>query len=374
MIMTKYRAIKFSTLLAACVIAFPAASWAGPGHDHGEAATAVAGDGPRRMATGEVFLPKPAQRQLKVRTSPALIEQHAKVIELNGKVALDPQTGGIVQTTLGGSFVPPGQGVPQLGQQVKKGQVLGFIQTPQAALEKSSQQAQLAQLRSELTLTEKRLERLLQLADTVPKKEIDAAQAQVQSLKGQVAALAGGIASRETLRAPSTGIVASSMAISGKVFSEGDVLFEIVDPAVVRVEASWYESGVVPDFQSARVQAGEKGVKLKYLGAASSVKDQALTLAFEARGLQNTSFPTGQLLKVYAEQVEKIEGIAVVSSALVKNAANQTAVWVKVKPETFEPRVVTIEPLDGQRVLITSGLKPFDRVVVQAASLINQIR
>jgi len=349
--------------------------YAGPGHDHGdEAVEQTLGDGPKRQATGEVFLPKPAQRQLGIRTLKTEIKPQAKVIELNGKVALDPQTGGIVQTTLGGSFVPPGQGVPQLGQQVKKGQVLGFIQTPQAALEKSSQQAQLAQLRSELTLTEKRLERLLQLADTVPKKEIDAAQAQVQSLKGQVAALAGGIASRETLRAPSTGIVASSMAISGKVFSEGDVLFEIVDPAVVRVEASWYESGVVPDFQSARVQAGEKGVTLKYLGAASSVKDQALTLAFEARGLQNTSFPTGQLLKVYAEQSGGVDAVAVPSAAVVKNASNQTIVWVKKEPEVFEPMVVLTEPLNGLEVLVRGGLSGGERVVVQGATLINQVR
>lgn len=58
----------------------------------------------------------------------------------------------------------------------------------------------------------------------------------------------------------------------------------------------------------------------------------------------------------------------------MKNAANQTIVWVKVEPETFEPRVVTTESLDGQRVLVKSGLKAYDRVVTQGATLINQIR
>ena len=374
MIMTKYRAIKFSTLLAACVIAFPAASWAGPGHDHGEAATAVAGDGPRRMATGEVFLPKPAQRQLKVRTSPALIEQHAKVIELNGKVVLDPQTGGLVQTTIGGRFEAVKGGVPQLGKKVMKGELLGYVVAGQAPLERSGQQAELAQLKAQLALAESRLQRVQQLKDTIPKKELDASASEVQSLKGQVAALAGGIGAKEALRAPTNGVIASSQAVAGKVFDAGDLLFEVVNPSVVRIDANWFDGATVPAFGGAKVSSSGQTIALKYLGASGAVRDQALTLAFENRELSKAQFAIGQLLKVYAEQAEKIEGIAVASSALVKNAANQTAVWVKVQPETFEPRVVTTEPLDGQQVLITSGLKPFDRVVVQAASLINQIR
>ena len=375
MIMTKYRAIKkFSTLLAACVMAFPAASWAGPGHDHGEAATAVAGDGPRRMATGEVFLPKPAQRQLKVRTSPALIEQHAKVMELNGKVVLDPQTGGLVQTTTGGRFDAVKGGVPQLGKKVMKGELLGYVVAGQAPLERSGQQAELAQLKAQLALAESRLQRVQQLKDTIPKKELDASASEVQSLKGQVAALAGGISAKEALRAPTHGVIASSQAVAGKVFDAGDLLFEVVNPSVVRIDANWFDGATVPAFGGAKVSSSGQTIALKYLGASGAVRDQALTLAFENRELSKAQFATGQLLKVYAEQAEKIEGIAVASSALVKNAANQTAVWVKVQPETFEPRVVTTEPLDGQQVLITSGLKPFDRVVVQAASLINQIR
>ena len=375
MIMTRYRAIKkFSTLLAACVMAFPAASWAGPGHDHGEAATAVAGDGPRRMATGEVFLPKPAQRQLKVRTSPALIEQHAKVIELNGKVVLDPQTGGLVQTTTGGRFEAVKGGVPQLGKKVMKGELLGYVVASQAPLERSGQQAELAQLKAQLALAESRLQRVQQLKDTIPKKELDASASEVQSLKGQVAALAGGIGAKEALRAPTDGVIAGSQAVAGKVFDAGDLLFEVVNPSVVRIDANWFDGATVPAFGGAKVSSSGQTITLNYLGASGAVRDQVLTLAFENRELSKAQFATGQLLKVYAEQAEKIEGIAVASSALVKNAANQTAVWVKVQPETFEPRVVTTEPLDGQQVLITSGLKPFDRVVVQAASLINQIR
>lgn len=368
------KGVKFLTALCVFAMLLPLTSWAGPGHDHSEEAPAVAGDGPRRMPTGEVFLPKPAQRQLAVRTMPALLEQHAKVIELNGKVVLDPQTGGVVQTTTGGRFEAAAGGVPQLGKTVKQGELLGYVVVSQAPLERSGQQAQLAQLKAQLALAQSRLKRVQQLQDTIPKKEIDAAASEVQSLKGQVAALAGGIGAKEALRAPTSGVIASSNAVSGKVFEAGELLFEVINPGVVRIDASWFDGGTPPEFSGAKVVANEQPIALNYLGAAGAVREQSRTLAFENRELGDVQFATGQLLKVYAEQAEKVEGIAVASSALVKNAANQTAVWVKVAPETFEPRVITFEPLDGQRVLVSSGLKPFDRVVVQGASLINQVR
>jgi hypothetical protein len=57
-----------------------------------------------------------------------------------------------------------------------------------------------------------------------------------------------------------------------------------------------------------------------------------------------------------------------------KNPSNQDIVWVKTAPEGFTPHVVTTVPLDGANVLVTRGLEDADRVVVRAASLLNQIR
>lgn len=43
-------------------------TYAGEGHEHGAAPAMANANGPQRMADGSVFLPKPAQRQLNVRT------------------------------------------------------------------------------------------------------------------------------------------------------------------------------------------------------------------------------------------------------------------------------------------------------------------
>jgi cobalt-zinc-cadmium efflux system membrane fusion protein len=344
-------------------------------HTETSTTTSALFDLPKRQANGEIFLPKPAQRQLNIRTQALIQTDLKKAIELNGQVVLDPQSGGLVQTAMGGQFVPASAGIPQLGQRVQKGQVLGHIQKMQSPLEQASQQAQLAQLKSQLTLSEKRLERIQQLADTLPKKELDAAQAEVISLKEQVKSLSNGLHAQETLRAPSSGLVSAVDALAGKVFAEGALLFELNNPSVLRVEANWLEPSPPPAISGAFVQLGDTSIPLQYRGATNRLKEQSASLVFENRTLKNTQrFPTGQLLKVYVEQAQTVKGVAVPSTAVVKNASNQNMVWIKKAPETFEPKVVVTEALNGAHVLVRQGLNHGDTIVVQGANLMNQIR
>ena len=60
------RNLHLAAVGGACVLAgLTGAAYAGPEHDHGnESATAISGDGPKRLPDGSVFLPKPAQRQI----------------------------------------------------------------------------------------------------------------------------------------------------------------------------------------------------------------------------------------------------------------------------------------------------------------------
>jgi cobalt-zinc-cadmium efflux system membrane fusion protein len=79
-------------------------------------------------------------------------------------------------------------------------------------------------------------------------------------------------------------------------------------------------------------------------------------------------------VKVFVHTRAFVRGVPVPSSAVMRNASNQNIVWVKTAPEKFEPRVVTVEPLDGVNVAVTNGLKVGDRVATQGATLINQVR
>lgn len=374
--MTSHRIFQLSALVLALGVAtgFHASALAGPGHDHGDAPAAPSANGPQRLPDGSVFLPKPAQRQLGVRTLPTEVAALPRSFELNGQVVMDPNAGGKVQPLNAGRIEPGPRGLPNPGQAVRKGEVLAYVVSSAAPIERSNQAAQLAELRAAKSLADKRVARLTELADTVPRKDIEAAESEAQSLSERIAALGTGVAPREALVAPVSGVIASASVVAGQVVDAREVLFEIVDPARLRIEALAFDAAIAGDIGSASIAIGAERVPLAFIGAARSLREQALPLVFRAQGKPLAALAVGQPVRVFVQGKTPLQGIAVPMASLMRNPANQTIVWVKTAPERFEPRVVTTAPLDGVRVAVTSGLQAGDRVATQGATLINQVR
>jgi len=340
--------MKTRILCSALCLAFAVSAtsvWSGEGHDHGDAPPAAAGNGPKRQPDGSVFLPKPAQRQIGVRTLAVVASELPRAIELTGKVVMDPNAGGKVQAIVAGRVTPGPRGLPLPGQKVGKGEVLAYV-TPEVGGNSRS-------------LAESRLRRLRELSDTVPRKMIEEAEAAVAN---------------EQLRAPVAGVIASANVVSGQVVEARETLFEIVNPERMMVEALAYDLTVASDIAGAFIAVGQQKLPLRLLGVARSLRDQALPLTFAGEGAALSGLAVGQPLKVFVQSRSTVQGIAIPAAALMKNPANQSIVWVKTAPESFAPRVVTAEPLDGTHMAVTAGLQPGDRVAVRAASLINQIR
>ena len=369
-----------STLLAllmAAVLSAPLPALAGPGHDHGDSPPTPTGNGPSRQPDGSVFLPKPAQRQLGVRTLVAATGQHAKAFELAGTVVMDPNAGGKVQAVLAGRLEAGPKGLPGVGQAVRKGEVLAYVVPTAGAIERSNQLAQQAELRAARDLAARRVERLTELADTVPRKDIEAAESELQSLTQRLGAVGAGLATRDALVAPVSGVIASANAVAGQVVDARELVFEVVDPSRLRIEALAYDPAQAQSVAGATLAVGGQRVPLRFVGAARSLRDQAQPLQFagDSSVLGTLAhLAIGQPVRVFVQSTDKVDGVQVPAAALLRNPANQTIVWVKESPERFAPRVVTAVPLDGTSVAVTSGLKPGDRVATQGATLINQVR
>ena len=374
---TKNTVKKLHWLALAAALSFAGAgapSFAGEGHDHGAAPALTNPNGPQRIADGSVFLPKPAQRQLNVRTLVVQTAELPRAFELNGRVLMDPNAGGKVQPINAGRIEPGPNGLPNAGQSVKKGEVLAYVVSAVAPLERATQMAKLAEIRASKVLAEKRLARLRELSDTVPRKEVESAESEVVSLTDRLTAVSAGLASKEALLAPVSGVIASAQVVAGQVIDARELIFEIVDPKRLRIEALAFDTTMASNIGSATLAIGDQRVTLSFIGAARCLREQALPLNFQVQSPELLGLAVGQPVRVVVQSKQKTQGIPIPQSTLMKNAANQNVVWVKTAPEKFEPRTVTFEALDGARVTVTSGLKSGDRVATQGATLINQVR
>ncbi len=359
----------------ALAAAWPPAGVAHEGHDHGDAPMAAPASGaPRRLPDGSLSLPKASQRLVGVRTVVATSGTLARSVELPGMVAVDPDAAGRVQSTVPGRVEPGPRGLPAVGQRVARGQVLAVVRPSVDPVARSNQAALLAELQAARTLAAVRVERLQGLSDTVPRKEIDAAASELASLEGRIRAVSGGLAAAEPLVAPVAGVVARAEAVAGQVVDARELLFEIVDPTRLRIEAAGFDVALAAQVADASVAVGGRAVPLAFVGAGRVLREQTVPLVFRARGEALAALAVGQPVVVTVRLSGAAPGVALPASALARNASNEPIVWVKTAPERFEPRRVRTEPLDAARVRVVDGLAGGERVVTEGASLLGQFR
>ena len=182
---------------------------------HVLAPTAINASGLMRLPDGSVNVPMLAQRRLGIRTQLTPETQAAATIELSGRVVMDPNASGRVQAIHGGRIEAGPRGLPVAGQTVRQGEVLAYVAHHAEPYALANQQAQLAELRSGRELAAQRVQRLQSLEGTVPRKEIEAARAELQSLIAREKSIGASLAAREALLAPVSGVIARADATKG---------------------------------------------------------------------------------------------------------------------------------------------------------------
>jgi len=376
----------FRLVVAAASLAFAAAgALAHGGEDHSgdakkssPAAPTSAASGTaaalQRLPDGSLFVPKPVQRQLGLRTRPARIGDLAATIELNGKVIPDPNTSGRVQAAFSGTVMPGPKGMPVQGRKVVKGEVLAYLRPVSGTIERGNQNAQLAELDAQQAIADGRVKRLEQLEGAVPRKEIEAARIERDALQKRRAFVGASINTAEPLLATATGVIsASHHVVAGQIVDAREILFEIVDPDRLAVEALAYDPGIAAKLVSASALAEQTALELKFVGGGRQLREQALPLLFRIAG-DTATVAVGQPVKVIVRVAQDIKGAALPRAALTKVDAGETAVWVHVEAERFVARKVRAQSLDATNIAIVDGLREGDRVVVEGAGLLSQVR
>lgn len=362
-------------LVAVLAISFDAQ--AHDGHDEGgtkPAAAAATSDLAQRLPDGAVFVPKPTQRILAIRTIKTASAIHRRTVELPGRIVPNPNASGYVQALISGRLSPPPGGFPTLGMRVNKGDVLTYLTPPLQAIDQSDMRQRQGEIEQQIKIVEARIGRYERLAQTgsVTQVQLDEARIELRGLQERRAALDHVRSEPQPLVAPVSGVIAAVNAVAGQVAQPNTIVFHVLDPSRLWVEALSFEALDGARNASARTGDG-RSLTLAYQGAGLTDRNQAIPVHFAIEG-DTRGLRIGQLVTVQAQTDQARQGIAIPRTSVLRGSNGQAIVYEHVEAERFEPREVRSEPLDGERVVVTAGVDERARVVTQGAELLNQMR
>jgi cobalt-zinc-cadmium efflux system membrane fusion protein len=327
-----------------------------------------------RNADGSVFVPKPIQRIYALRTVPVASATHPRTVELPGRIIPDPNATGHVQASVGGRLSAPPGGFPRLGTPVKQGDVLAQVTPPIQMIDVSDMRQRQGELDQQISIVQRRVTRFEALAPSgaVSRVQLDEAKLELDGLKDRRASLDKVRLEPEALIAPVSGVVAEGTPVAGQMAQTNAVIFQIIDPAKLWIEALSFDP-VAGSVAATAVTGNGRTVRLSFRGSGLADRNQSIPVHFAIEG-DTAGLRAGQLVTVMATTGEQKEGMAIPRGSLVRGANGLDMVYVHTRAEQFEPRPVRIEPLDGERVLAVAGLEPGQRVVVQGAELLHNVR
>ena len=158
----------------------------------------------------------------------------------------------------------------------------------------------------------------------------------------------------EALVAPVSGVIADGTPVAGQIAQTNAVIFHIIDPARLWVEALSFEAIAGSEHASALTSSG-RTLSLTHRGSGFADRSQSIPVHFAIEG-DAGGLRAGQFVTVLVATSEQKRGIAIPRASLVRGANGQDFVFEHVTAERFMPRAVRVEPLDAERVLVAAGI------------------
>jgi hypothetical protein len=321
-----------------------------------------------RQPNGTMFVPKALQRLFGLRTQRVTTSAVPISAALAGRIVPDPQTHGHVEASLIGRITAPPTGLPVLGEKVTKDQVLAFVTPSIGLVERVQMQREVARLGSEIRVEAENVERLTQFS-FVPFRDgkIYQSQTRIDGLRRERAALLAMVDTQEVLRAPTTGVVSFTQAIEGAIMEPGKVIFDIVDPKRLWIEAMAPDPTIAQSVSkivaaSARTPEGVV-LQVSFVGSGLALRQQATPMLFRINR-PPAGLRLDRPVTVTIEGEVVLHGIPIPRGALTATPDGVPGVWEQVAPEYFQSHPVQTRDIDGEQVLVVAGLADGTRVVV----------
>jgi len=330
----------------------------------------------RRLPDGSVFMPKVTQRLLGIRTADACEGVVASTRRLVGHVIANPTSSGLVQAEQDGRIEMGPFGFPVIGQEVRAGELLGYLRPTLSTPDRAALNAQIQTLRGDVAAKELEIARTREMP-LLPFREgrLLSLRLELNRLKAERDALIEGVEGREPLVASTSGMIVRSEVRVGQVVEARQILFEIADPEDLWVEAEMFGGEPLRVSQgSTAVTSDGRVYELEFQGAGLATSEaQASPVQFRLMNMDD-EVRIGERVVVNMRERANRAGILVPRSAAIRQTNGETVLWRSVGPERFERVRMNWEAVDGNTVLIETGLTQGESVVVKGATLMSEIR
>ncbi|WP_196137888.1 efflux RND transporter periplasmic adaptor subunit [Aliikangiella sp. G2MR2-5] len=358
-------------LFSVSLIASPGAH--GPNGEHLEQNNKSNGE-IGRQADGSVLMPMKHQALLNIRTQFASLTVANKYVQMDAVVKPHPEGYAIIQPSSDGRLDATTHGLPTSGTKIEAGDILGFIRYQYTAFDLTNQTSELVAVRNQIEQTNRDVNRLTRLGDLASRQKLEQLQTQLTIFKQQEKVLQKGLEKSEALVSPISGILINNSVSRGQWVEAGKTLFEIVSPEKFIFEGVTSDIELVNKLSTAEVMQ-VPGLSLNYLGHSPESVNGLVHTNFENQSrIKKNNLLLNQTVTIKAPIDEKIEGILLPSKAIVLSPNNLPQVWIKLSAERFLPQIVEYQPQEPGVVVVTNGLGADNRVVVEGASLLNQVR
>jgi membrane fusion protein, heavy metal efflux system len=340
-----------------------------------QAVLSVIRDTPYRRPDGMVFLPITTQRLFSMRS---MVTREAAVpltFEIPGRVVTNPATATTIQAPQAGRLEAADSQFPYLGMQVRKGDLLAYLRPTFGAAERAQLEARIQQLVNNIALSKKQIARLEEvLFVRYRANKIEALQVEIEGNRRELAALETALEGRQELRANADGVISHVQAVRGAAVEQNRVLFDIVDPAELWVEAAAYDPAIAAQVRdAAALTSDNRAILLTFVGGGLELANQAVPLRFRVTS-PAADLSVGEPVSVIVRSQHDIRGIPVPSQCLVRDSDGRSLVWERRSAEIFVPHYIQARRLGGDAVVVEAGLSNGMRIVTSGSAILSQVR
>ncbi len=292
---------------------------------------------------------------------------------------LRPAREATVRAELGGSMTAV---LIEEGQAVRQGTVIGRIETRTLDDVRQSASSGVRSAESQLALAQREVARTEQLvqAGALATRDLDVARANVSAVEAQLADARSRLAAAERqlgdaiIRAPISGVVSSRDVSAGDVVSPGTVLFTVIDPSSMRLEASVPSDDLSVLRLGAKVEFTVRGYEQTFTGAIERIAPQADAATRQVPIYVAIPNVGGRLVAgLYAEGrvvSQAAEGLIVPTGTITTEGDRSWTVRVADGKAERVPVTLGLQDPRTERVHVLSGLSERDTLLRGAARTI----